>query len=149
MAAVAVAEQGGRTGPLGVRPSAPADCAARMSCAGSSTSGRHRRASCSSQPRRREAPEVAYPLHVRVCERCLLVQLPPLITPEETFTEYAYFSSFSTSWVEHAAHVRRRTRCSGWGWARTRSWSRWRATTATCCSTSSSGGSGAWASSRR
>jgi hypothetical protein len=49
-----------------------------------------------------EAPEVTYPLHVRVCERCLLVQLPPLITPEETFAEYAYFSSFSTSWVEHA-----------------------------------------------
>jgi len=41
-------------------------------------------------------------LHVRVCESCLLAQLPPLITPEETFTEYAYFSSFSTSWVEHA-----------------------------------------------
>jgi len=49
-----------------------------------------------------EAPETTYPLHVRVCERCLLAQLPPLITPEETFTEYAYFSSFSTSWVEHA-----------------------------------------------
>ena len=49
-----------------------------------------------------EAPEMTYPLHVRVCERCLLAQLPPLITPEETFTEYAYFSSFSTSWVEHA-----------------------------------------------
>ena len=49
-----------------------------------------------------EAPEATYPLHVRVCEQCLLAQLPPLITPEETFTEYAYFSSFSTSWVEHA-----------------------------------------------
>src|SRR3954451_23070559 len=49
-----------------------------------------------------EAPEPTYPLHVRVCERCLLAQLPPLITPEETFTEYAYFSSFSSSWVEHA-----------------------------------------------
>jgi C-methyltransferase C-terminal domain/Putative zinc binding domain/Methyltransferase domain len=49
-----------------------------------------------------ERPEVTYPLHVRVCERCLLAQLPPLIDPEETFTEYAYFSSFSTSWVEHA-----------------------------------------------
>lgn len=47
-------------------------------------------------------PEVTYPLHVRVCEGCLLAQLPPLISPEETFTEYAYFSSFSTSWVEHA-----------------------------------------------
>jgi hypothetical protein len=49
-----------------------------------------------------ERPEMTYPLHVRVCENCLLAQLPPLITPEETFTEYAYFSSFSTSWVEHA-----------------------------------------------
>jgi putative zinc binding protein len=49
-----------------------------------------------------ERPEVTFPLHVRVCEACLLAQLPPLITPEETFTEYAYFSSFSTSWVEHA-----------------------------------------------
>jgi hypothetical protein len=49
-----------------------------------------------------ERPEPTYPLHVRVCEGCLLAQLPPLITPEETFTEYAYFSSFSTSWVEHA-----------------------------------------------
>ncbi|MFB9381633.1 methyltransferase domain-containing protein [Pseudonocardia petroleophila] len=47
--------------------------------------------------------EVTYPLHVMVCGSCLLVQLPPLITPEETFTEYAYFSSFSTSWVRHAA----------------------------------------------
>jgi hypothetical protein len=49
-----------------------------------------------------ERPEVTHPLHVRVCEECLLVQLPPSITPEETFTEYAYFSSYSTSWVEHA-----------------------------------------------
>ncbi|MCW0212545.1 MAG: class I SAM-dependent methyltransferase [Pseudonocardia sp.] len=46
--------------------------------------------------------EPTYPLHVRVCADCLLAQLPPLITPEETFTEYAYFSSFSRSWVEHA-----------------------------------------------
>src|SRR4051794_14692902 len=47
-------------------------------------------------------PELTYPLHLRVCSDCLLAQLPPLITPEETFTEYAYFSSYSTSWVEHA-----------------------------------------------
>ncbi|MGH3694131.1 MAG: methyltransferase domain-containing protein [Pseudonocardiaceae bacterium] len=47
-------------------------------------------------------PEPSYPLHVRVCAECLLTQLPPLITPEDTFTEYAYFSSFSDSWVAHA-----------------------------------------------
>ena len=59
-----------------------------------------------------DAPEPTYPLHARVCNKCLLVQLPPLITPADTFTEYAYFSSFSTSWVAHAesflAHAVRR-----------------------------------------
>ncbi|MFC5187711.1 class I SAM-dependent methyltransferase [Actinomadura harenae] len=51
---------------------------------------------------RLDAPEVTYPLHLRVCRECRLAQLPPLITPEETFTEYAYFSSYSDSWVRHA-----------------------------------------------
>lgn len=49
-----------------------------------------------------DEPEPTYPLHLRVCASCLLAQLPPLITPEETFTEYAYFSSYSSSWVDHA-----------------------------------------------
>jgi hypothetical protein len=49
-----------------------------------------------------DEPEPHYPLHVRVCAHCLLTQLPPLITPEETFTDYAYFSSYSSSWVAHA-----------------------------------------------
>ena len=48
-------------------------------------------------------PEINYPLHLKVCTRCWLVQLPAHITPTDTFTEYAYFSSYSTSWVEHAA----------------------------------------------
>jgi hypothetical protein len=47
-------------------------------------------------------PEITYPLHLQVCTDCWLAQLPPLITPEDTFTEYAYFSSYSESWVEHA-----------------------------------------------
>jgi SAM-dependent methyltransferase len=46
--------------------------------------------------------EPFYPLHVRVCEQCLLVQLPEYIPPDEIFTEYAYFSSYSESWVDHA-----------------------------------------------
>lgn len=50
-----------------------------------------------------DLPEPTYPLHLRVCPECLLLQIPPLISPAETFTEYAYFSSFSTSWVDHAA----------------------------------------------
>ena len=49
-----------------------------------------------------DAPEVTYPLHLRLCEDCLLLQIPALITPEDTFTDYAYYSSFSDSWVEHA-----------------------------------------------
>lgn len=48
------------------------------------------------------SPERFYPLHVRVCTRCWLVQLPEHVLPDDIFTEYAYFSAFSTSWVEHA-----------------------------------------------
>ncbi|MET9487440.1 class I SAM-dependent methyltransferase [Nocardia sp. NPDC006630] len=49
-----------------------------------------------------DQPEPTFPLHLRVCESCLLLQIPALITPAETFTEYAYFSSYSDSWVQHA-----------------------------------------------
>src|SRR3954470_950885 len=49
-----------------------------------------------------DEPEATFPLHLIVCTECWLAQIPPLIDPDETFTEYAYFSSFSTSWVEHA-----------------------------------------------
>jgi 2-polyprenyl-3-methyl-5-hydroxy-6-metoxy-1,4-benzoquinol methylase len=48
--------------------------------------------------------EMFYPLHVRVCSQCLLVQLPAYIPAEDIFTHYAYFSSYSDSWVEHARH---------------------------------------------
>jgi hypothetical protein len=47
--------------------------------------------------------EVFYPLHVRVCRECLLVQLPAYIPAEDIFTDYAYFSSYSDSWVRHAS----------------------------------------------
>jgi len=46
--------------------------------------------------------EQFYPLHVRVCESCLLVQLPAYIAPQDVFSDYAYFSSYSDSWVAHA-----------------------------------------------
>jgi hypothetical protein len=46
--------------------------------------------------------EAFYPLHVRVCEQCWLVQLEAYVSGEEIFTEYAYFSSFSDSWLAHA-----------------------------------------------
>ncbi len=48
------------------------------------------------------AMEPFYPLHVFVCERCLLVQLQEFVSPEHIFTEYAYFSSYSDSWLAHA-----------------------------------------------
>jgi SAM-dependent methyltransferase len=43
-----------------------------------------------------------YPLHAFVCEQCWLVQLDEYVSASEIFTEYAYFSSFAESWVEHA-----------------------------------------------
>ena len=43
-----------------------------------------------------------YPLRVLVCDECLLVQLPAAAAPEDIFSDYAYFSTFSASWVEHA-----------------------------------------------
>ncbi len=46
--------------------------------------------------------EPFYPLHAFVCDECFLVQLHEYVTPENIFTEYAYFSSFSDSWVAHA-----------------------------------------------
>ena len=46
--------------------------------------------------------EVYYPLHVYVCEECFLVQLEEYEKPEKIFTDYAYFSSFSDSWLKHA-----------------------------------------------
>lgn len=49
-----------------------------------------------------DAPETTYPLHVRTCENCLLVQLPECVGASGIFSDYAYFSSYSDSWVEHA-----------------------------------------------
>lgn len=46
--------------------------------------------------------EPCYPLHAYVCDECFLVQLSHLITPDEIFRQYAYFSSFSDTWLAHA-----------------------------------------------
>jgi SAM-dependent methyltransferase len=46
--------------------------------------------------------EPFFPLHARVCGSCFLVQLEEFVAPAEIFGEYAYFSSYSDSWVEHA-----------------------------------------------
>src|SRR5215468_1039587 len=46
--------------------------------------------------------EPFYPLHVYVCERCFLVQIEEFESPECIFSDYAYFSSYSESWLQHA-----------------------------------------------
>jgi C-methyltransferase C-terminal domain/Putative zinc binding domain/Methyltransferase domain len=46
--------------------------------------------------------EPFYPLKVYVCSNCFLVQLQEYVSPENIFTEYAYFSSYSDSWLQHA-----------------------------------------------
>jgi SAM-dependent methyltransferase len=46
--------------------------------------------------------EPFYPLHAYVCESCFLVQLEKFVAPDDIFSEYAYFSSYSDSWVAHA-----------------------------------------------
>jgi 2-polyprenyl-3-methyl-5-hydroxy-6-metoxy-1,4-benzoquinol methylase len=48
--------------------------------------------------------EPFYPLHVWVCHQCYLVQLEEYVAPSVIFSDYAYFSSYSDSWVEHARH---------------------------------------------
>ncbi len=49
-----------------------------------------------------DKPEKVFPLKVFVCEKCLLVQVPEYETPDEIFSDYAYFSSYSKSWLKHA-----------------------------------------------
>ena len=61
---------------------------------------------------RKRAGELFYPLHAFVCGSCFLVQLEEFESPEAIFSEYAYFSGFSTSWLRHAesyvAEIQRR-----------------------------------------
>ena len=54
-------------------------------------------------PERAQEPEPRFPLHARVCDACLLVQADPMQQPENIFVDYAYFSSFSDSWLKHCS----------------------------------------------
>jgi SAM-dependent methyltransferase len=54
------------------------------------------------KPEQLQKMEPHYPLCVYVCDACHLVQLPEVQSPEEIFSDYAYFSSFSDSWLKHA-----------------------------------------------
>jgi SAM-dependent methyltransferase len=53
-------------------------------------------------PERANSMEPFYPLRALVCEKCFLVQLEEFETPERIFSDYAYFSSYSTSWLAHS-----------------------------------------------
>ena len=53
-------------------------------------------------PERANAMEPFYPLHAYACGQCFLVQLGEFESPEHIFSDYAYFSSYSSSWLEHA-----------------------------------------------
>jgi hypothetical protein len=52
-------------------------------------------------PEKFNSMEAFYPLKAYVCPKCFLVQLDEYVTPEEIFTEYAYFSSYSDDWLAH------------------------------------------------
>src|SRR5579875_1520958 len=53
-------------------------------------------------PEQASGMEPTYPLLAWVCSKCLLVQLQEFETPDAIFSDYAYFSSYSSSWLEHA-----------------------------------------------
>ena len=54
------------------------------------------------KPENVNKPQHIFPLHVFVCEKCLLVQVHEYVSPEEIYRDYYYFSSYSTSWLAHA-----------------------------------------------
>src|ERR1700689_282548 len=67
-------------------------------------------------PERLGAMEPFYPLRALVCGRCFLVQLEEFESPERIFSDYAYFSSYSKSWLEHCrAYVEQITARLGLG----------------------------------
>src|SRR6185295_18477391 len=53
------------------------------------------------KPERITQMEAFYRLHTYVCEKCFLVQVEEIVAPDEIFSDYAYFSSYSSSWLNH------------------------------------------------
>src|ERR1700722_4590341 len=54
------------------------------------------------RPERFRGAETFFPLHALVCDQCYLVQVEEFERPEAIFTDYAYFSSYSQTWLEHS-----------------------------------------------
>ena len=61
----------------------------------------------------RAEPDPTYPLHARVCDRCLLVQVGCGGAAADIFSDYAYFSSYSDSWLDALPRLCQRWRSSG------------------------------------
>lgn len=55
-------------------------------------------------PENLQKMEPFYPLHAFICDQCFLVQLKEFESPQSIFSDYAYFSSYSQSWLEHASN---------------------------------------------
>jgi hypothetical protein len=89
--------------------------------------------------------EPIYPLAAYVCRDCLLVQLQEYVAPEHIFSEYAYFSAYSDSWLDHAQRYVETSSASG----RLAGSSSSAAMTAICCSFLSRGAFPSLASTRR
>ncbi|MBI1767587.1 MAG: methyltransferase domain-containing protein [Bacteroidetes bacterium] len=53
------------------------------------------------KPEELKQMEPFYPLHAYVCSKCFLVQVEELVSPSAIFTDYAYFSSYSDTWLNH------------------------------------------------
>ena len=77
-------------------------CAVHRLLARSLTSGCLRCARATSRPNRLDDAEVFYPLHVRLCDPACWCSFPLMSSGEHIFSDYAYFSSYSDSWVAHA-----------------------------------------------
>src|SRR3954452_2817632 len=54
------------------------------------------------KPEQLNEMEPFYPLHVYVCSECFLVQLQEYVSPDDIFSDYTYFSSYSDSWLVHS-----------------------------------------------
>lgn len=91
--------------------------------------------------------EPFYPLRVLTCRRCGLAQLQKYVDPSEIFTEYAYFSSYSTAWLAHARTYTEMMR-ERLGLGRGHLVVELQATTVTCCNISSRQASTSSASNR-
>jgi len=83
------------------------------------------------KPEELKQMEPFYPLHSYVCSKCFLVQVEGLVSPSEIFSDYAYFSSYSDSWLKHIKNIRSRCwrdlRLQIKAW-----WRNWQATMVTC-----------------